>query len=356
MNSRVTPTWIDPLKIADLVQLEPTLVVLGLLLGSLLIWKLLLRGMTGNRHKIIWGYFRNISGHAILWLALFATYFLIHKSFEDSLMPPALARMHTYLGLFSLLMQAVVFVKTARILIFEYLFFSNMNVGVPVLLGNLFTFVLSLGIAGWMATEVFGVKLAPLLASSAIFSIVLGLALQDTLGNLFAGIAMQFDKPYQLGDWVEIQSGPQKWAGQVHEITWRATLLIGMADELITLPNRVIASSQVSNYSGPDRPFARVQLVRVPYSVPIELVKTTLLGALDGIEEVRRDVPPMILVAEAHESWVLYKVVYLITAYGRQNIIGDQVLERCLNALETASIPVAPPRMEITRCDSAASA
>ena len=72
--------------------------------------------------------------------------------------------------------------------------------------------------------------------------------MQDTLGNLFAGVALQFDKPYEIGDWIEIHNSGQKWVGQIYEITWRATLLIGFVEEFITVPNRVMGQSEISNF------------------------------------------------------------------------------------------------------------
>src|SRR5262249_25507055 len=149
--------------------------------------------------------------------------------------------------------------KTCRILLFEYLFLSHMRAGVPLLLVNLFTLLLTLVMGGWLCTAIFDVKLGPLLATSAIFSVVLGLALQDTLGKRFAGVAMQFDKPYEIGDWIEIMLNGQKWVGQVQEISWRATVMVGISDEHISVPNRLMGQTQISNFATTKRPIWRSQ-------------------------------------------------------------------------------------------------
>ena len=104
-------------------------------------------------------------------------------------------RVIAYLELGALIWSAIVFIKVTRILVFEYLYLSHMTVEFPLLLVNMFTLLLSIAVATWFAAEIFGVRLTPLLATSAVFSLVLGLALQDTLGNLFSGIALQFDPP-----------------------------------------------------------------------------------------------------------------------------------------------------------------
>jgi small-conductance mechanosensitive channel len=204
-------------------------------------------------------------------------------------------------------------------------------------------------IGGLIVSEIFQIRLAPLLATSAIFSIVLGLALQDTLGNLFAAIALQLDKPYEIGDWIEVQSGTQKWIGQVYEISWRATVLIGLSDESLTIPNRVMAQAEVSNFSHKARPLVRSQSFRIPFGTPIPLVKETLARAGAGVPAIRKNPAPFALVSETTESWITVKLVYFIDDYGSQWAIADQVLTHATRALAEARIELAGPRLQVHR-------
>ena len=75
-----------------------------------------------------------------------------------------------------------------------------------------------------------------LLTTSAVGAVVVGFALQDTLGNLFAGLAIQIEKPFRVGQWIQV-SGRE---GQVQEITWRATKLRTKDGEFLIVPNSVI--------------------------------------------------------------------------------------------------------------------
>jgi small-conductance mechanosensitive channel len=256
-------------------------------------------------------------------------------------------RIHAYVGLIGLIWGATVFVKSCRILVLEYLYFSHMRVAFPLLLVNIFTLLLSAGIGGWLATEIFNIRLAPLLATSAIFSIVLGLALQETLGNLFAGISMQFDKSYEIGDWLEIYNGSQKWVGQVEEITWRATLLIGMADELVTVSNRIMAQAQISNFSHRGKPFVRSQMFRIPYGHSPEKIRTILEKAAADCKKIRKDAPPFSLVFETTEHWMTFKLIYFIDNYGTQYIVADEVLSNAFKRLEEAGVELAGPRLQL---------
>jgi small-conductance mechanosensitive channel len=240
-----------------------------------------------------------------------------------------------------------VVVKVARILAFESLFLINMRVGFPLLLINLFTLLLSILIGSWIATEVFGVRLAPVLATSAIFSLVLGLALQDTLGNLFAGVALQFDKPYEIGDWIEISTPNQKWAGQVEEISWRATLLIGIADERITVPNRVVAQAEIANFSHKEKPFLRSQNFKLQHAVDIEVAKRSLVQGALKVPRILKEHPPLVFVTEAHDSWLNFRLIYSINNYGSQFSIADEVITACISELRKNQISIAPQRIEV---------
>ena len=225
---------------------------------------------------------------------------------------------------------------------------SHRKVAFPVLLINLFTLLISIVLTGWIGAELFNVRLTPLLATSAIFSLVLGLALQDTLGNLFAGVALQLDKPYEIGDWIEIHNPGQKWVGQVREISWRATVLISFTEESITVPNRVMAQAEVSNFSTKFRPIIRSLIFRLPFEAKVQQVRETLAEAAKTVPELRKIPSPFVLISETNESWIAFKLVYYIDNYGDQFIIADKVYTAGLARLEEAGFKLANHRITMT--------
>ncbi len=347
MYSKLGQPWIPIDRIKSLLDLEPGLVVLGLCLLSWIIYKTVLRGLNPERHRNMRKHFRNLLFHLSILVPLFTAYFLI-EHFEIFAENPAMERLTGYLGLCALFSVMVTFVKVWRIFVFEYLFFSHMKVAVPLLVVNLFTLALSVGLAAWTATEIFNLKLAPLLATSAILSLVLGLALQETLGNLFSGLALQFDKPYEIGHWIEIQNGAQKWTGQVLEISWRATLLAGFGEEAITIPNRIMGQSQISNFTSTNAPIIRSQIFRVPYGTSIERTRTALLDAVLQVDGISKRPPPVVFLTESAESWITVKLIYYVENYGLQFSIADQVIASCLASLKKASIELASPRLSLS--------
>jgi small-conductance mechanosensitive channel len=293
-----------------------------------------------NRH------FLNMAAHLVVFGALFMVYSAVlratdagHLSRSDVLA--------SYVGLAALVSGAIVFVKIARIFLFEYLFLGHMREGVPVLIVNLFALLLSVGIAGWFATEIFGIRLGPVLATSAVFSLILGLALQDTLGNLFAGVAVQLDKPFEIGDWIEVSQSGQMWIGKVEEISWRATTLIGLCDELVVLPNRLMGTSEISNYTARGDPIWRAQNFRISYGVDIGTTKELLGRAIAKVEGVRTNPAPVAWIRETTESWLLFRCSYTIDDYAQQFQIGSRVITAVVEALKESGFAAAANRIQI---------
>jgi small-conductance mechanosensitive channel len=336
--------WVPLQRIEGFVQFEPALLILGLVVSSWVILKIFFRHVSESRKRSLHELFKNLGYHLTIGTLLFSAYYTLQQIPYESRL---LNRLTTYIGLGTIFSGAVIFVKVNRVLVFEYLYLSHKKV--PVLLVNLFTLLMSLILAAWIGAEIFNLQLAPLLATSAIFSLVLGLALQDTLGNLFAGVALQFDKPYEIGDWIEIQTGTQKWAGQVYEISWRATVLIALGEEQITVPNRVMGQAQISNFSTQYRPIIRSLMFKLSYGADIQAVKTILQKIVKNVPRIKKNPEPFVLVSETTESWVGFKVAYYIDNYGDQNRIADEVYSKALKELESAGFELSGHRLHITQ-------
>ena len=337
-------SWIPLERISRILQIESALLVLFFFVGSYIFYRLLLKRLSAERHNNLKKLFKNAAMHTLVGVSFFTLYWV---SFNSPIDNRVTGLMMHYAGFLSLIWGLIIIVKTSRIVAFEYLFLNSMRTGVPLLLVNILTLILTLVLAGLIITEVFEIRLTSLLATSAVFSIVLGLALQETLGNLFAGVALQIDKPYNIGDWIEVESGSQKWRGQVFEISWRATLLMGFGDELITIPNRTMAQALVSNWSVLRKPFVRSQILRLEYDSDIEKVRRVSSQVASQVEGVSKFPAPLALLMETKESWIEVKLVYFISNYGDQFMIGDRVLTQLLKRYKKENIRLASPRLHI---------
>lgn len=336
--------WLQILTpLEELIQWEAFIIIWIFVVLSWGIQKLFLKRLTEERRRLLSTRFKNLNRQIITFTVFFAIFFTLHSLRENEIV----YRLLPYIGFFTVLAGAIAFIQICRIILLQYLFMTSDKTAVPILLVNIFTLGITVFIGGWLTTSVFGIKVAPLLATSAVFSIILGLALQDTLGNLFAGISLQIDHSFEIGDWVEITQGSQKVSGQVLEITWRSTVLVGFLDELISIPNRFVAQSQINNWSRNETPIARSQTFRIPYTANLEQVKRVLGQSLVKIHRVCTTPKPIVLVSEPAESWVLMKVIYYIKDYGTFATVADEVIQECIKSLSQENIKIAHQKIDL---------
>ncbi|MDG0816559.1 mechanosensitive ion channel family protein [Bdellovibrio svalbardensis] len=328
-----------------LLEIEPYILLGCLILIAWVFYKFFLKEVSEERHKSIRNHFSVLLRHFVILSFLFVLFIFLQSS-EAQI--GRVTRFTPYIAIFTFIWGNIVFVKTSRLIVLQYLFLGSMKHGVPLLLVNIFSLLLSIVLLFWGISHIFGLEIGPLLATSAAASVILGLALQDTLGNLFAGISLQVDRNFEMGDWLEIVSGIQKTTGQVREMTWRSVTLVGFSDEIITLPNRFMANAQISNYSPPDHPILRRQIFRLAYGENIELAKQILEQTVAGIGEIRGIPTPWAYVSDSTENWVELKILYFIDHFGSQFSIGDKVYVRGIESLRAAGIKLARQVIELS--------
>jgi small-conductance mechanosensitive channel/CRP-like cAMP-binding protein len=159
------------------------------------------------------------------------------------------------------------------------------------------------------------------LTTSAVGAVVIGFALQDTLGNMFAGLAIQVEKPFRVGNWVAI-GGHE---GQVSEVTWRATKLRTKAGNLVILPNAFLSKEAIVNYSQPSVPTRLHVEVGVSYSVPPAQVKSALLEAVGNVPMAPAAPPPDVVMIDFGPSAIVYCVRFWVDNFAQDDIARDQM-------------------------------
>ena len=157
--------------------------------------------------------------------------------------------------------------------------------------------------------------------TAAAGAVVLGLALQDTLGNAIAGLALQADEPYKVGDWIRV--GDHE--GRVTQISWRSTVLRTRESTLVALPNSSIADGAIVNYSEPAPPTRIFVDVGVAYHAPPNHVKSVLLEALSQVPLAMAVPPPDVQLLEFAASSITYRVRCFVQDMERASMAQDQM-------------------------------
>lgn len=165
------------------------------------------------------------------------------------------------------------------------------------------------------------VNITPFLATSAILTMVLGLAFQGVLSNVLSGMSLHFTKSFARGDWVGI--GPHE--GIVVDTNWRETRLLDRYSNIIVLPNNVVASEKITNYSQPDNRTALTMPFKLSYAAPAAEALEALLEAARDCPDVIAAPAPLAFVQSYDELGVSYLLKFWVTDYARKHSILTEV-------------------------------
>ncbi len=178
-----------------------------------------------------------------------------------------------------------------------------------------------------------------LLTTSAVSAVVLGFALQDTLGNAFAGLAIQSEKPFHVGHWVKVG----EFEGRVAEVTWRATKLRTKAGNFVVLPNNVVAKEPITNYSEPAAPTMLTVDVGASYLTPPNQVKAAVMEAMRHSSRVLAAPAPDVLLIAFDASAVTYRARFWIQDYETDEASRDEIRTAIYYSLQRHSIEIPWP-------------
>jgi small-conductance mechanosensitive channel/CRP-like cAMP-binding protein len=191
----------------------------------------------------------------------------------------------------------------------------------PRVLHGFFLIAVYIAAALAILREFLGFNITPLLAGSAILTAVLGLALQGVLGNVFSGMSLHYTRSFSRGDWVKVG----ETEGQVVDTNWRETRLRDRASNIVVIPNTVVASQTIVNFSLPDRASAVVLPVKVDFLAPPAVVVDLLVEAAKEAPDVLTDPAPTSYILNYDEFGVTYVLKFWISDFGRRPDITGEV-------------------------------
>ncbi|HEY3817851.1 MAG TPA: mechanosensitive ion channel family protein [Polyangiaceae bacterium] len=185
-----------------------------------------------------------------------------------------------------------------------------------------------------------GVEPGSILTTSALLTAVIGLALQDTLGNLVSGLALQMQRPFDVGDWIEVE---QAHAGQVTQMTWRATSIMTLDHVEVILPNASLARSAVRNYSRPSRVSRRRLVIGITYDASPSVVHAVLAAAAADAPGVLSEPPARARTKSFGDSAIVYEVLYFVDDFAHALDVDGVVADRVYHALARRGIGIPFP-------------
>jgi len=192
--------------------------------------------------------------------------------------------------------------------------------------------------------KTWNIDITPLLASAGIMGFVIAFAAQDTLSHLFGGISIYFDKPFRVGDRVQLESGE---IGDVLEIGIRSTRIKTFDETVVILPNSKIANSKIINYNQPASKIKEKIKIGVAYGSDINKVKKILLDIAENTEGVEKDPAPSVYFTEFLDHALEFVVVTWVDSPGEKFMVRTRINEEIYKRFNEEGIQIPYPTQDI---------
>jgi small-conductance mechanosensitive channel len=183
------------------------------------------------------------------------------------------------------------------------------------------------------------VDLAALFTTSTILGVIIGLALQDTLGNLFSGLAIQADQPFQIGDVISI---PTKGEGVVEQVSWRGVQIRTFQNKLVVISNSVLGK-EVVEVAPRDNLNARIVFFNTLYANSPAQTIQTVREVVRQIENVSQKIRPVVRVRSLGDNGIEYEIKYWLEDYSKYNDTDALIRQRIWYAFQREKIEFAYP-------------
>lgn len=302
-------------------------VVIGLLVGLILLF---IRRHAPASKLRLWIFLAGIAGASYLVMKMFGV------PGDSTLSKITLAAV--------ILLSSYLVLRILNLLFWDYLLKKQVDVHIPRLVIDIINFIVMAVVAVAVLNGVFGVKLTAFLVTSTVLSAVIGLSLQDILGNLFAGLALQMERPYKLGEWVSVGD----YEGIVIQMNWRTLTIRTRSGDNLIIPNATVSKDIVTNYSRPDRNHMCRLKVGLSYGCRPDSVKSVIISCLEKMDGILELPSPRVFLDSFDGYSIGYEVRFWINEYHREPELKNLVRTRIWYTLRRAGMTIPFPIRDVT--------
>jgi small-conductance mechanosensitive channel/CRP-like cAMP-binding protein len=196
-----------------------------------------------------------------------------------------------------------------------------------------------IAVAFAIIANVFELPVKGLLATSGALAIILGLALQSSLADVFSGIVLDLERPYHVGDWVIVDDGVR---GSVIETNWRSTHILTANNDVAILPNSVIAKAKLINCSAPTKTHGASLRVRLDASHAPSAGCNLLREVLLGSNHIAHTSEPTVTVQQLDADSIEYEMSFSVSDVAILGEAQNEILDRVFLAAAAGGIKIAP--------------
>jgi small-conductance mechanosensitive channel/CRP-like cAMP-binding protein len=209
------------------------------------------------------------------------------------------------------------------------------------LVQDLLSALIYLAAAFAIIAYVFDLPVQGLLATSGAVAIVLGLALQSTLNDVFSGLVLSLSRPYRPGDWINIEGGTE---GQVIEMNWRATHVLTSRRDLAIVPNSNIAKSKIVNVSFPSSIHGITVAVQLGSRTPPASGTNILELAVLNSRSILAIPRPTVRVVSIDAAQTGYELTFFVEQLGSATEAQNELFDLIFRHVTAAGAHLASPK------------
>jgi small-conductance mechanosensitive channel len=209
-------------------------------------------------------------------------------------------------------------------------------------------YVVYYGVGLLVVLDHFGVSIAPLLAAAGVTGIVLGLALQETLSSLIAGVQIVAAGQMKVGDYIQLDTGEE---GRITDVNWRNTVVETVVGNEVVVPNSRLATTVVTNFEMPETEFNVNVEVGVSYGSDLERVEEVTLDvaqqALADVDGTVEGFEPFIRYQGFGDSSIGLRVVMRVREYEARYVLVHEFVKRLHARYERDGIEIPFPQRTV---------
>jgi len=194
---------------------------------------------------------------------------------------------------------------------------------------------------------VYDQALTSLLATSGVIAMIIGLAIQINISNIFSGIVINVERPFRVNDGIKIQLGRVFHEGRVVDITWRTTRLLTDEGYVLSIPNSVASEAVIHNYNYTEKLCQSSVNIRIDYAHPPDRVEKILLDATLSTDDVLKEPHPTCRFKKFVDWAAEYTILYYVNDYSKKMACNEAVFKRVWVHLNRAGIVPPVVRQEV---------
>lgn len=267
-------------------------------------------------------------------------FYLLSLPVRAELLALGLESSYTAVKVLATVLLACAVISVCGMLVFDLV---GTRLGLPKLLRDVTIVVVSMVTVGVLLSQA-GWNLLSIITTSAVVTAVIGLALQDTLGNLVSGVALQLESSVAIGDWIRIDD---RAVGKVRQIRWRSTLIETKSADLVVIPNAMVAKGIITNFNKSGQEHRQAVNFHVHLRHPPNQVQQVAVAAVAGVPNISAVPPPECIFEAIEASCARYALRYRLRDFSPDDRTDSEVRKRLWYALKRCELEIAYPAQNV---------